>query len=192
METAKGFESWQLERNLSTICNSPDEVQGVTLETSMNCLVCGHKLAIFRKLSLGDFCCQEHRALFLKEHNEKGLARLLEPGREAVNRSVPSQSTRVYAQFLHRELYALSPVCRDKGNSVGHGPLTVAQVIAPPAPRRTCSPLAPALETGCVEPRPGVTSPIYFRKPPDWLYVFRRAAYPYLVARAPQDCARLD
>ena len=48
----------------------------------MNCLICGHKLAIFRKLSLGDFCCEEHRALFLKEQKDRGLSRLMESSGE--------------------------------------------------------------------------------------------------------------
>ena len=69
---------------------------------SMNCLVCGHKLAIFRKLSLGDFCCQEHRALFIQDQSERGLARLMESGGEARKAS----GTRVYAQFLLDELPA--------------------------------------------------------------------------------------
>lgn len=34
----------------------------------MTCLLCGAKLAIFRKSSIGDFCTLEHRALYLAEH----------------------------------------------------------------------------------------------------------------------------
>jgi len=34
----------------------------------MNCLLCGAKLAIFRKSSIGDFCSLEHRALYLADH----------------------------------------------------------------------------------------------------------------------------
>src|ERR1700692_4504905 len=95
----------------------------------MNCLVCGNKLAIFRKLSLGDFCCQEHRSLFLKEQSEGGLARLMETNSNPRNESnAPSRTesngasrnesngtsrnrgagARLYAQFLHEGLAASS------------------------------------------------------------------------------------
>src|SRR6185436_8638284 len=63
----------------------------------MNCLVCGHKLAIFRKLSLGDFCCQEHRALFMKEQGERGLARLKKANGEPKSRTI---GLRAYPYFL--------------------------------------------------------------------------------------------
>lgn len=43
----------------------------------MHCLLCGRKLAIFRKSALGDFCCAEHRALYLEEQEELGVARLM-------------------------------------------------------------------------------------------------------------------
>src|SRR5262245_12207955 len=69
----------------------------------MNCLVCGHKLATFRKLSLGDFCCQEHRTLFLKEQNERGMKRLVDWDRGPKSRMA---GTRVYAQFLPEEVAA--------------------------------------------------------------------------------------
>jgi len=36
----------------------------------MTCLLCGKKLAIFRKSSIGDFCSLEHRALYLAEKSE--------------------------------------------------------------------------------------------------------------------------
>ena len=49
----------------------------------MNCLLCGRKLAIFRKSSIGDFCGPEHRALYLAEQSEAGLARLMEVRRPA-------------------------------------------------------------------------------------------------------------
>jgi len=55
----------------------------------MNCLVCGHKLAIFRKISLGDFCCQEHRTLFLREQNEQGVIRLAESAVSSSENSRP-------------------------------------------------------------------------------------------------------
>src|SRR6266849_1337553 len=104
----------------------------------MNCLVCGHKLAIFRKLSLGDFCCQEHRSLFLEERNDRGVVRQ----RESAGGSPKSHSagTRVYAQFLDEELPARS----SGGGSRGYGPLSAARVIAPEAPVRSFLRLAPA------------------------------------------------
>src|SRR6185436_10687305 len=73
------------------------------IRASMNCLVCGHKLAIFRKLSLGDFCCQEHRSVFLREQNAQGLARLTESADISKDQR---GGTRVYAQFLEEELVA--------------------------------------------------------------------------------------
>lgn len=36
----------------------------------MTCLMCGKKLAIFRKSSIGDFCSLEHRALYLAERSD--------------------------------------------------------------------------------------------------------------------------
>src|SRR5713226_3677836 len=82
----------------------------------MNCLICGHKLAIFRKLSLGDFCCQEHRSLFIQEQSDRGLARLMEASGEPESRA---GRTRVYAQFLLDEL----PALQGGPGSVGYGPL---------------------------------------------------------------------
>src|SRR5436309_1487215 len=103
----------------------------------MNCLVCGHKLAIFRKLSLGDFCCQEHRALFIREQSDRGLARLMETNGEPKGRA---NSTRVYAQFLVDELPANEdgPVC------LGYGPLAPTPLVAPEPPQRSLLRLAPA------------------------------------------------
>src|SRR5713101_3928757 len=106
----------------------------------MNCLVCGHKLAVFRKLSLGDFCSQEHRALFAREQGETGLARLMEtsvaesrverpkPAVEAKSPSkIGSAGPRVYAQFLLEEM----PACHEGAFYYGYGPLSAAQMIAP-------------------------------------------------------------
>jgi hypothetical protein len=125
----------------------------------MNCLVCGHKLAIFRKLSLGDFCCQEHRSLFLKEQSERGLARLMETQRNPTasprNRDT---GTRVYAQFLHEELAASS----NGADWRGYGPLTQAQIIGPEAQHKPFSRLAPACLLECSTPEVGVRAPIYF------------------------------
>ena len=71
----------------------------------MNCLLCGQKLGIFRKLSLGDFCCQEHRAQFTQEQSELGLARLIEAktGVRVSAARVPSP-TRLYSQFFQDEI----------------------------------------------------------------------------------------
>src|ERR1700716_1709113 len=102
----------------------------------MNCLVCGHKLAIFRKLSLGDFCSQEHRSLFLKDEGDRGLARLME-----TNNGEPVEArTRVFAQFLHEAL----PASADGVDYRGHGPLTQVQVIGPETRHRPFTRLAPA------------------------------------------------
>src|SRR5579862_8882179 len=95
----------------------------------MKCLVCGHKLARFRKLSLGDFCCQEHRAIYVKEQNDRGLARLTEsaaaskPHDAAVSKAAGA-GTRMYAQFLPDRPAALA----NEGNCRGHGPLACLQV----------------------------------------------------------------
>jgi hypothetical protein len=123
----------------------------------MNCLVCGHKLAIFRKLSLGDFCCQEHRALFLKDQNDLGLARLMESSAEPKSRV--SSATRVYAQFLHEEVQASV----ERVAALAHGPLAATKVmIAPETVRKCCTQLAPPVALFWSEPESGVTSPIYF------------------------------
>ena len=117
----------------------------------MNCLVCGHKLAIFRKLSLGDFCCPEHRSLFLKEQSEGGLARLMETRpRDA--------ATRVYAKFLPEGLAALPAGT----SSRGHGPLAQPQIIGPESQSKAYSRLAPACLLEFAPPEVGVTTPIYF------------------------------
>ena len=122
----------------------------------MNCLVCGHKLAIFRKLSLGDFCCLEHRTLFLREHNEQGVMRLA----ESANSSSEDRpgATRVYAQFLQEELAA----CHSGADYRGYGPLSASVVISPEAPFRTFSRLAPAQPQALTNPQPGKTAPIGF------------------------------
>src|SRR5262249_47461106 len=91
---------------------------------SMNCLICGHKLAIFRKLSLGDFCCQEHRALFMKEQSDRGLARLMDSGGEPKNRAV---GTRVFAQFFLDEVPA-----SEAGHGLrSYGLLTPERIVGP-------------------------------------------------------------
>jgi len=122
----------------------------------MTCLLCGHKLAIFRRLSLGDFCCQEHRALFLREQSDQGLARLIESKGESrvqaesrIQAPPPTTSqplsrsvaTRVYARFLDDELKARS----NGGSYVSHGPLAQSRVINPEAPQKSFSRLAAAL-----------------------------------------------
>jgi len=137
----------------------------------MNCLVCGNKLAIFRKLSLGDFCCQEHRSLFLKEQSDGGLARLMETNSPSRNESnIPSRNetndasknrgagARLYAQFLHEGLSASSSgaVCR------GFGPLAQSQIIGPEPARSPFTRLAPACLLECASPEVGVREPIYF------------------------------
>src|SRR6266436_6762856 len=106
----------------------------------MNCLLCGHKLAIFRRLSLGDFCCQEHRALFLREQSDQGLARLIETKAPKSGSRKREGATRVYAQFLLDDVTARG----DVGDSLGYGPLAPCLVIAPEAPRKSMSRLAPA------------------------------------------------
>src|SRR6476659_8223552 len=90
---------------------------------SMNCLVCGHKLAIFRKLSLGDFCCQEHRALFMKEQGERGLARLRTANGEPKSRTI---GPRAYPYFLEDPLDA----SRGRAACAGFGPVA-AMRLAP-------------------------------------------------------------
>src|ERR1700730_16052227 len=121
----------------------------------MNCLICGHKLAIFRKLSLGDFCCQEHRSLFLKEQSDRGLARLMET---TSNPRPREAGTRVYAKFLHEELLASA----DGNDWRGYGPLSQAQLIGPESQHKLFSRLAPACLLECCAPEVGVTAPIYF------------------------------
>jgi hypothetical protein len=121
----------------------------------MNCLVCGHKLAIFRKLSLGDFCCQEHRSLFLKEQSESGLARLMETNGHSRKQGA---GARVYAQFLHEELSASG----DGSECRGHGPMPQSIVIGPEIQHKPFTKLAPAAVLECSAPEVGVTTPIYF------------------------------
>src|SRR5438874_11116682 len=102
-----------LGRSFTTMYSNPQYTfEGMM--ASMKCLVCGHKLAIFRKLSLGDFCCQEHRALFIREQSDRGLARLMETNGESKSRA---NGTRVYAQFLVDELpaYEDGPACQATG-----------------------------------------------------------------------------
>src|SRR5438874_13721082 len=125
-------------------------------KTSMNCLVCGHTLAIFRKLSLGDFCCQEHRELFIKDQSERGLARPMESGGEV--RKAAAAGTRVYAQFLMEEL----PALEDGRGYVGYGPVAPFRTFAPAAesPVRSFARLAEAKYTESMEPQRGDTSPI--------------------------------
>src|SRR4029077_18018248 len=122
---------------------------------AMNCLVCGHKLAIFRKLSLGDFCCQEHRALFIREQSDRGLARLMETNGESRSRA---NGTRVYAQFLVDEL----PANADGPACLGFGPLSPAPVVASEAPHKSFLRLAPAGRSEFIAPEPGDAAPIGF------------------------------
>src|SRR2546425_457958 len=121
---------------------------------SMNCLVCGHKLAIFRKLSLGDFCCQEHRALFIQDQSERGLARLMESGGETSRKAAGKASgTRVYAQFLLDEPAALE----DGRGYIGHGPLAPFRAVPPEGraevPARSFARLAQAKHTEWTTPQ---------------------------------------
>src|SRR5438874_9323657 len=113
-----------LGRSFTTMYSNPQYTfEGMM--ASMKCLVCGHKLAIFRKLSLGDFCCQEHRALFIKEQSDRGLARLMDSNGESKTRTVGT--TRVFAQFFLDEVPASEggPGCQ------GHGLLTPERIVGP-------------------------------------------------------------
>ncbi len=121
----------------------------------MNCLVCGHKLAIFRKLSLGDFCCHEHRAVFLQDQSERGLARLTESGRATRSKVA---GTRVYAQFMLEEL----PAVENGPGCLGYGPVGAFRMVSSESPAMSFARLEPARHSECVEPQPGDTSPIGF------------------------------
>src|SRR3989442_5331555 len=45
----------------------------------MHCLYCDRPLALLKRLTGdGEFCSKEHRRIYQKEHNQLGLARLLE------------------------------------------------------------------------------------------------------------------
>ena len=124
----------------------------------MNCLICGHKLAIFRKLSLGDFCCQEHRALFSKEQSDRGLARLMETNGDLKSRGF---GTRVYAQFMLDE----APPNPGDSECLAHGPLTPAIMTIPAAQGPPAARFAPPRFGELVEfvaPHPGLTRPIGF------------------------------
>src|SRR4051794_18800527 len=123
--------------------------------TRMNCLVCGHKLAIFRKLSLGDFCCQEHRALFVQEQGEPAVAPLTDPG-AGVGTKAPG--TRVYAQFLVEELSAVE----DAPGYYGHGPLAPPPVYSPQTPLKSFAQLAQAKPSAWIAPQRGDTSTLGF------------------------------
>src|SRR5207248_2901867 len=101
----------------------------------MNCLVCGHKLAIFRKLSLGDFCSQEHRSLFAKDQSDRGLERLM-----ATHGEPAEARTRVFAQFLHEEL----PASVNGDDWRSPEPLSRAQMMGPDTRQRPFTRLAPA------------------------------------------------
>src|SRR5437867_6376368 len=139
-----------LGRSFTTMYSNPQYTFEGTM-ASMKCLVCGQKLAIFRKLSLGDFCCQEHRALFIKEQSDRGLARLLEPAGEAKNLA---GGTRVYARFLLDEVPASQNGC----SSVGHGPLAPMGVSSPQSPPQVFARLAAARQTELIAPSPGLTA----------------------------------
>ena len=119
----------------------------------MNCLVCGHKLAIFRKLSLGDFCCQEHRTLFHKEQSEQGLARLMETSSES---GKSGGATRVYAQFLPEDLTA----SYSGADSLSYGPLSPSQVMSPAPQRQMLSRLVTAHAAVSAAPQVGARVPI--------------------------------
>jgi len=106
----------------------------------MNCLVCGHKLAIFRKLSLGDFCCQEHRSLFLKEQNDRGLARLMEPKALREIGRLARACTRTSCTKSYR--------FSDGTDWRGYGPMAQIQVIGPERQHRPFSRLAPGVPAG--------------------------------------------
>src|SRR5437867_3554596 len=143
-----------LGRSFTTMYSNPQYTfEGMM--ASMKCLVCGHKLAIFRKLSLGDFCCQEHRALFIKEQSDRGLARLMEPAAESRNLA---GATRVYAQFLLDEV----PARQDGPGWLGYGPLAPTRVAAPEPGPKPFARLAPARHTEIVAPHPGPTAAIGF------------------------------
>src|SRR4030095_12529791 len=94
----------------------------------MNCLICGHKLAIFRKLSLGDFCCQEHRTLFVKEQSDRGLARLTDS-------PAPSQKRAIGTRYAHFFLDEVLPAQAGLGYC-GHGPLVPMVIVGPQTQNR--------------------------------------------------------
>src|SRR5438034_8235764 len=143
-----------LGHEFTTIYSNP-QCNSLEVTASMNCLICGHKLAIFRKLSLGDFCCQEHRALFIKEQSDRGLARLMEPAVQSKNLA---GATRVYAQFLLDEV----PARQDGPGLLGYGPLAPTRVAAPEPGPKPFARLAPARHTEIVAPHPGPTAAIGF------------------------------
>src|SRR3954464_10813662 len=121
----------------------------------MNCLMCGEKLAIFRRLSLGDFCNQEHLDLFLKKQNELGVALLAE---SRVAPKAQAAGTRLYGQFLQEEL----PARTEASEYVGHGPLTPGVLVAPDRPEQSFSGLMPAEPFVLAEPQVGAAAAIGF------------------------------
>ena len=123
----------------------------------MHCLVCGHKLAIFRRLSSGDFCSPEHRALYLRQQSEDGLACLVEARGETRETQAPARKqkagTRVYAQFFPEELHAT----HNNTGYCSYGPIEPGVLMAPRTPDKGFSQLTPCPAFMLVGPEPGVT-----------------------------------
>jgi hypothetical protein len=68
--------------------------------SQMHCLYCDRPLALLKRLTGdGEFCSKEHRRIYQKEHNQLGLARLLEsqpsskpkrPGAPSISKPAPA------------------------------------------------------------------------------------------------------
>jgi hypothetical protein len=112
----------------------------------MKCLQCGQKLGIFRKLSLGDFCCQEHRSQFILEQSELGLARLMEAktGKPMLPLYHPAP-TRLFPQFFQELIEPVGLTAQPRGyfeprfsSSELLGPGRVSPMVRP-QPRLACA-----------------------------------------------------
>ena len=57
----------------------------------MRCLHCGKELALFKRLTKGEFCSDEHRQAYQREYSQMALSRLLQ-AKPPVEKEQPEES----------------------------------------------------------------------------------------------------
>jgi hypothetical protein len=100
----------------------------------MRCLHCGKRLSLLRKLSDGEFCSADHRALFERLNNDLGLQRLI-ASQSGLDREKPKLQKKPARQLSpENQIAAKEPPLGNLAPVGKQGPVAVRQVNQPGLP----------------------------------------------------------
>lgn len=92
----------------------------------MRCLQCGRELALFKRLTKGEFCSEEHRLQYQKDYSQLALSRLLQAKPPAETEARPGEEPPPAKESRERPLHVLPAASRLKLGPDPHGQPLVA------------------------------------------------------------------